>query len=128
VSQILGLTVLEEHFSRDAEFDLAAFWARYLTEFRARLYQAEATIRLSPAGRERLRELMSAAVIQAADETATAPDPGGWITAVVPIESMVHAEADFLRLGPGVEVLAPAELRQRLGRAAHGLAGLYPPG
>jgi predicted DNA-binding transcriptional regulator YafY len=128
VSQILGLTVLDEPFGRAAEFDLAAFWARYVTEFRARLYQGEATIRLSPAGRERLRELMSAAVIQSADESATAPDPGGWVTAVVPVESMEHAEADFLRLGPGVEVLAPAELRQRMARAAHGLAGLYPPG
>lgn len=99
-----------------------------MTEFRARLYQGEATIRLSQAGRDRLRELMSAAVIQAAGETATAPDPGGWVTAVVPIESMQHAESDFLRLGAGVEVLAPAELRQRLASAAHRLAGLYPPG
>ena len=96
--------------------------------FRARLYQGEATIRLSPAGRARLARADERSGDQSADETATVPDAGGWVTAVVPIESMAHAEADFLRLGPGVEVLAPAELRQRLARAAHGLAALYPPG
>jgi predicted DNA-binding transcriptional regulator YafY len=126
VSQILGLSVLDETFERAAEFSLAGFWARYVLEFRARLYQGEATIRLSPAGRQRLRELMSGAVIQAVDETATPPDPDGWITAIVPVESMEHAEAEFLRLGPGVEVLAPSALRQRLASAARGLAGLYP--
>jgi predicted DNA-binding transcriptional regulator YafY len=127
VSQILGLTALDEPFDRSEGFGLAAFWARNVTEFRARLYQGEATIRLNPAGRRRLRELMSAAVIQSADDTASAPDPGGWITAVVPVESMEHAESDFLRLGANVEVLAPAALRGRLARAAHGMAGLYPP-
>lgn len=128
VSQILGLTVLDEGFERAAEFSLAGFWASYVTQFRARLYQGEATIRLSPAGRRRLRELMSAAVVEAVDGTATPPDPAGWITATVPVESMQHAEAEFLRLGAGLEVLAPAALRQRLARAARGLADLYPPG
>ena len=71
---------------------------------------------------------MSAAVVEAVDGTATPGDPAGWITATVPVESMQHAEAEFLRLGAGLEVLAPAALRQRLARAVRGLADLYPPG
>jgi predicted DNA-binding transcriptional regulator YafY len=126
VGQILALTTLDEPFERAGGFGLAEFWARYVTQFRARLYQGQATIRLSPAGRQRLGELMSGAVTEAVAGTATPPDPGGWITATVPVESLQHAEAEFLRLGAGVEVLAPPALRQRLARAAHGLAELYP--
>lgn len=127
VSQILALTALDEPFERAGGFGLAEFWARYVTQFRARLYQGQATIRLSPAGRQRLGELMSGAVIEAVAGTATPPDPDGWITATVPVESLEHAEAEFLRLGAGVEVLAPPALRLRLARAARGLAELYPP-
>ncbi len=127
VSQILTLTTLDEPFERAGGFGLAEFWARYVTQFRARLYQGQATIRLSPAGRQRLGELMSGAVTEAVAGTATPPDPAGWITATVPVESLQHAEAEFLRLGAGVEVLAPPALRQRLARAARGLAELYPP-
>jgi hypothetical protein len=40
-----------------------------------------------------MRELLSQPVIDAADVTATGPDEHGWITAVVPIESLEHAGA-----------------------------------
>ena len=72
--------------------------------------QAEATIRLSPDGRERARDLMSPEVTSAIDATAR-PDDGGWVTAVVPIESLQHAQSSFLSLGAEVEVLEPENLR-----------------
>jgi predicted DNA-binding transcriptional regulator YafY len=123
VNQILGLTTLDEGFGRAADFDLASYWASYLAGFRDRLYQGEATVRLSPAGRDRLREVMSQAVISAVE--AGAPDERGWITAVIPVESLTHAHGEFLRLGAEAEILAPAELRDMMRRTAAGLAGLY---
>lgn len=72
VSQILGLADTGGRFERAAGFDLPAYWAASVTDFR--LQQGEATIRLSPAGRQRMRELMSSAVIEAADRTAGASD------------------------------------------------------
>ena len=105
VSQILGLADAGERFERAAGFDLPAHWASSVTDFRSRLQQGEATIRLSPAGRQRTRELITSAVIQAADRTASAGDERGWVTAVVPIESTDHALAEFLRLGADVQIL-----------------------
>ncbi|GAA3788387.1 YafY family protein [Sphaerisporangium flaviroseum] len=125
VHQVLDLTVMDESFDRPADFDLAAYWRAFLVEFRTRLYQDEATVRISPDGLERMRELMSAAVVDSVSETATAPDEDGWVTAVVPIESLQHAHTEFMKLGALVEVLKPYELRERLEATARGLSALY---
>jgi predicted DNA-binding transcriptional regulator YafY len=127
VSQILGLTTLEGQFERPDGFDLKAYWERSITDFRAGLHQDQATIRLSPAGRQRMRELMSSAVIQTADQTATAPDDHGWVTAMIPVESLEHAQAELLRLGGEVEVLAPPALRDRMRQTALSLSRMYAP-
>lgn len=125
VHQVLNLTVLDRTFERPADFDLAAYWRSFLAEFRTRLYQGEATVRLSPPGLRRMGELMSTAVMDAVHETSTAPDEDGWVTAVVPIESLDHAQTEFMKLGALVEVLKPYELRERLEATARELAGLY---
>ena len=125
VNQILALTTLDEGFDRVAGFDLAGYWESYLSGFHDRLYRGEATVRLSQAGRDRLREVMSQAVVSAVEAGAGAPDERGWITAAVPIESLTHAHGEFLRLGAEVEILAPAGLRDMMRRTAAGLAGLY---
>jgi predicted DNA-binding transcriptional regulator YafY len=91
-----------------------------------KLQAGEATIRLSPEGRRRMRELMSSAVIEATDRTAGATGNDGWVTAVVPIESLEHAESEFLRLGANVQILAPDGLRRRMQQTARSLAALYP--
>ena len=75
-------------------------------------------------GRERARDLLSQAVTAAVDATAM-EDAGGWVTAVVPIESLPHAQAAFLGLGAEVEVLPAASLRARMADAAAGMARLY---
>jgi predicted DNA-binding transcriptional regulator YafY len=128
VNKILDLRVAEETFERPDGFDLAAHWRAYLGEFRSRLVQGYATIRLSTTGRERLPDLMSSAVIEAVDATAGAPDVLGWVTATVPIESLTHARTEFLKLGAEVEVLSPPELRRTLAETATALAALYAAG
>jgi predicted DNA-binding transcriptional regulator YafY len=125
VNQILELETLPEGFARPADFDLAAWWRAHVVDFRARLHRDEATIRLSPRGRERLREIASEVVVAAAERTAGPPDDAGWVTAVVPVESLTHAHGDFLRLGAEVEILTPAELRERIVATVADLAGLY---
>ncbi|MFC4006319.1 helix-turn-helix transcriptional regulator [Nonomuraea purpurea] len=125
VSQILDLRPLPEGFTRPDGFDLAAYWQEYLTEFEARLRQGEAVVRLSPRGLERLANLMTPGVVAAARDSAQPPDEEGWTRVTVPIESVEHALAEFLRLGTDAEVLAPAELRARLGETAAALAARY---
>ncbi|SCL72360.1 helix-turn-helix transcriptional regulator [Micromonospora peucetia] len=127
VNQVLSLTTLDEEFPRPAGFDLPAWWRAHVVRFRAGLHRDVATIRLSSRGRDRLREIASELVVAAVDDTAGPPDDVGWVTAVVPIESLTHAHGDLLRLGADVEVLAPAALRDRLAATATALAALYAP-
>jgi len=124
VNQILDLTPLDERFERPSTFDLAGHWAGYLKHFQARLHQGEAVVRFSPVALDRLPELVGADVRAAVAATGR-QDRSGWVRATVPIESLVHAEGQFLRFGAEVEVLRPAQLRSRLAAAARGLADLY---
>lgn len=124
VNQIRELTVLPETFPWPAGFDLAAYWRAHIAEFRTRLHQGEALVRLSPEALELLPHLMGRAVADAA--AAGEPQADGWVLARLPIETEVHAAREFLRLGAGAEVLAPESLRARLAATAAALATLYP--
>ncbi|NYV72859.1 YafY family protein [Streptomyces sp. UH6] len=111
VDQILELRPLDEEFAAPDGFRLAAYWDAHLAGFRARLHTSQALVRLTPEGARRL------GVTPAAD--------GGWTEARVPIESVDHAHREFLGLGTDVEVVAPAELRDRIAETARALADRY---
>lgn len=125
VNQISGLSRLEERFDRPVDFDLAAYWASYLEEFRSRLYRSHACVRLSPLGRRMLRDPANVVVLESIEATASEADGAGWVTAEVPIETLQQAERELLRLGSEVEVLGPPELRGRMATTARTLAGFY---
>ena len=80
VNQILDLTVLDERFERPSSFDLAGYWAGYLSQFQARLHQGEAVVRFSPGALERLPELVGADVRAAVAATGRM-DRSGWVRA-----------------------------------------------
>ncbi len=124
VSQILALTVLDSGFEREGGFDLAGYWRAGITGFRAGLQQGVALVRLSPDGQERIG-YQGSHVASSVRATASAPDEKGWITAEVPIESLINAQQEFLRLGADVEVIEPAELRERLAVVARAVAEMY---
>ncbi|MGQ4330848.1 helix-turn-helix transcriptional regulator [Streptomyces hayashii] len=116
VDQILELTVSDEEFSRPNDFDLAAHWAEYQRGFHERLYRdkTEAVVRLAPG-----------VTLARATRLDESPAADGWTTVTVPIESVGHAHAEFLRLGADVEVLQPAGLRARIARTVTELAARY---
>lgn len=110
IDQILGLRPLEEQFVLPDGFDLAGYWTGHLAGFRARLHTGEALVRLTPEGARRL---------------GVTPTGDGWTQARVPIESIDHAHGEFLRMGTDVEVMAPAELRDRIAETARTLVTRY---
>ncbi|WP_031170417.1 helix-turn-helix transcriptional regulator [Streptomyces durhamensis] len=110
VDQIVELRCLDEEFTLPAGFGLAAHWKSYLAGFRARLHTGEALVRLTPEGARRL---------------GVTPAGDGWTETRVPIESIDHAHGEFLRLGGDVEVMAPAELRDRIAETVRTLAVRY---
>jgi predicted DNA-binding transcriptional regulator YafY len=125
VSQILAATPTGEHFVRPDDFDLAAHWRAYLADFAIRRHQEHATVRMSPLARQRMAHVMEPAIVSAVDASAGPADADGWVPARIPIESIRHAHDELLRLGAEVEVLAPAALRELLGRTAAALAARY---
>ncbi|MGW6420295.1 helix-turn-helix transcriptional regulator [Streptomyces sp. NPDC055055] len=110
IDQILELLTSGEEFAAPEGFDLAGYWKGYLADFRARLHTGEALVRLTPEGARRL---------------GVDPADDGWTEARVPIESLDHAHGEFLRLGTHIEVLAPAELRDRIAETVRTLAARY---
>ncbi|MFD8701136.1 helix-turn-helix transcriptional regulator [Kitasatospora sp. NPDC059648] len=110
VDQIIELGSQREEFAVPEGFVLAAYWRGYLADFRARLHTGEALVRLTPEGARRL---------------GVTPAEDGWTQARVPIESVDHAHGEFLRLGAEVEVLEPAELRDRIAGTVRSLAARY---
>lgn len=126
VDQIVAAASCGCAFDPEPGFGLAAYWRSYLAGFHRRLHTGEALIRLSPAGVQRMRGLLSAAVIAAVQaDGVTGPD--GWIAARVPIESADQALADFLQLGADLEIVEPAGLREQAMRAIHAMTALYQP-
>ena len=121
VSRVLELEVTHDTFDRPAGFDLAAYWAEWSEEFEARMYGERVTVRMTRAGLDKTRYLLSghqARVIAELD-----PRPGAEFG--FPTESTRHALSDLLKFGPDVEVVAPAELRQELVAAVEAMRELY---
>ncbi|MFI1206133.1 helix-turn-helix transcriptional regulator [Streptomyces sp. NPDC020802] len=118
VDQILELATSDEEFTRPDGFDLGAYWTGYQRDFHDRLHRAEAVVRLAPGVR-------LAGPAGDAVRANGLTEQGGWIRATVPIESVEHAHAEFLRLGMGIEVLEPAALRARIADTVAGLARTY---
>jgi predicted DNA-binding transcriptional regulator YafY len=114
VDQILELAATDEEFTRPDDFDLAAYWTGYQRDFHDRLHRAEALIRLAPG-----------TTLARAAPADGPPDEEGWTLVRVPIESVERAHGEFLGLGTAIEVLEPAELRDRLARTVAELAERY---
>ncbi|MGY1582664.1 helix-turn-helix transcriptional regulator [Streptomyces sp. MN13] len=125
VTQVLDAVLSDERFDRPPGFDLGAYWASYLEDFRSRRYTGTATVRLSPRGRRRLPDNVPPEVVRAVEDTATAVGEDGWVEAVIPVESTEHACGELLRLGVDVEVVAPAELRRAMADTVGVLARAY---
>jgi predicted DNA-binding transcriptional regulator YafY len=120
VDQIRALTA-GVAFTRPV-FDLATYWRRSTERFEREIYRGTATVRLNRRGRQ-LLSAASAALSDAIARSTGAPD--AWWTVELPTETIEHATEQMLGLGPNVEVLAPAVLRDRVRDGARAIAALY---
>ncbi|KAA8890178.1 YafY family transcriptional regulator [Nocardia colli] len=125
VAQILRIQLLDSTFERPTGFDLATCWADYLDDFDARRYRGTARIRLTKRALERLPHLLEPALVRAARDSAEPADSTGRVIVMMPMETIEHTAGLLLRFGVDAEVLAPAELRDRMAVIAVGLADIY---
>lgn len=124
VSNIQEMQTLDAAFTRPRRFNLARYWSEWSKDFEARLMKETATIEISPAGRQALREI-NAAAHQAIEAKHAPCEPKTWVRGAVPIESIDLAKRQFLRLGAEVRVIAPPALRAAIAAEARAVAALY---
>ncbi|WP_083462112.1 helix-turn-helix transcriptional regulator [Kitasatospora griseola] len=118
-------TPVDGAFTREASFDLAAYWQEHSARFALSLLRATVTVRLTPAGVRRLPEVTDRAAAGRALADAAPPDPAGRVTLELAVESEEIAFAELASLGAEAEVLAPPALRARLAGHARAFAALY---
>ncbi|MDG4800869.1 YafY family protein [Micromonospora sp. WMMD980] len=126
VGAVLDASVTDEGFDRPDGFDLAGYWREWTARYERDVYRDEARIRLTVAALEFMPYVFPPEMSRGARAAAGEPGPDGWLETTVPIESVRHAHGELLKLGAEVEVLAPAELRDRFTATAQALTRLYP--
>ena len=110
VSRVASVKPLEDSFERPSEFELAAFWEEWSRNFEQTLPRVEVTVRVDEAVR---RFLPGEPRIEADGRT------------VVAFQHLGDAYRELLRFGSQVEVLEPAELRERVAETGREVAALY---
>jgi predicted DNA-binding transcriptional regulator YafY len=109
VSRIEEARLLDEPCARPADFDLAAHWRSTTEELQKGRTRFEATLRLEARAARSLRNWRTTSPVQSAG-----PDADGRVTLRVLFEDEEQARFMALGLGPRVEVLEPATLREQV--------------
>jgi predicted DNA-binding transcriptional regulator YafY len=122
VSRVAALTTLDEEFKPPPGFELAAFWASARDQFERSRPSVGVTVRLARSSLPALRRAVDRTV---RPSVRVGPSTGEAVELVLPFERLEYAFADLIKLAGAVEVLAPAELRERMAAAAGSLAATY---
>jgi predicted DNA-binding transcriptional regulator YafY len=113
VSRIVSARERDEPGERPPDFDLAAAWADRSTAFERNRPRIEVLVRVPGS---QVRYLRDARVVV---------EDGERPTVVARFDSLDRAFHELLAYGPYAEVFEPAELRERIARAARETAALY---
>jgi predicted DNA-binding transcriptional regulator YafY len=108
VSRMEKAMLLNAPIRRPAAFDLAAFWKTSTAEFQQGWRRYEATLRLEP------RAANWVSVCRVVSPAAQQADPDGWVRLKISFENEEEACFVVMGLGARVEVLEPAELRDKV--------------
>jgi predicted DNA-binding transcriptional regulator YafY len=110
VSRVAAVRALDDPFDRPAGFELTDFWEEWSRAFEQSRARVEVSVRAS----DELRRYLPGEPRLQEDGSV-----------VVAFENLGAAYRDLLRYGVDVEVLAPAELRDRIAETGRELAALY---
>lgn len=121
VSRVQAVEILSEAAERPPDFDLAAFWAQSSSELVANLPRYPIVVRVAPQAARRLWIPGAYARVEHVSE----PEDDGWQRADLVLQTEAEACSYVLGFGPLMEVVAPAELRERVRRTAREIVNFY---
>ena len=110
VSRVASVRALEETFERPSAFELTVFWEQWSRSFEETLPRVEVTVRVD----EDVRRWLPGE--PRVDEDGRT---------VVAFAHLGDAYRELLRFGTQLEVLEPAELRERIAETSRDVAAMY---
>jgi predicted DNA-binding transcriptional regulator YafY len=125
ISRIQSITILDQLFERDPDFDLATTWSFSAQDFEDTVFTHQAQVRLSPLGFEKLELLASGPVAKVVRSSAGPLDDHGWRSATLPLISNTEGVMEILQFGPDIVVEGPAALRRLVAQRVLAMADLY---
>jgi predicted DNA-binding transcriptional regulator YafY len=124
VSRVHSVTMLDDHFMRPADFDLATYWETSSASFLATLPRYPVRVRVAPPALARAQNGGWLVTV----EGEGPPDAAGWVQLDLCFDVMEEACRFVLGFGASMEVLEPAELRRVMHESAQELVQLYAQG
>lgn len=121
VSRVRGAVMLDEPCERPEGFDLAAHWEESSRQFRDNFPRFYATLRAHPSVVNRMHFAGRFAQVEEIGEA----DAEGWPRVRMRFQFAEEACEFALGFGARVEILEPAELRERVVGMAEGLIAFY---
>ena len=112
-TDLAKVELLNETFTRPADFDLADFWRGYCGEVEAQRSAYWVTARISPQLAGEFHWFMGEAAAGILAEAGEA-NAQGWLTVRMSFESESQARERMLGMGGAAEVIAPVALRKSL--------------
>jgi predicted DNA-binding transcriptional regulator YafY len=124
VSRILSAEPTRETFRRPADFDLAACWERWCTEFEQSKASYAVILRVQPSFVPVLPTIFGEGIVRQIAERGQTEEDGA-LRLPLTFESIEVACGQIISAGPMVEVVSPPELRARLAQQAAGIYAIY---
>lgn len=127
VARVVSARVLDEPAIRPDGFDLTAHWAATSAAYEREAPTMEVVVRVRPDRMDRLATVVGEAVMATAERLAAADanDADGWQHVRLRLPWPREVPGQLLAAGSGVEVLAPAGLRDDVVAAAERVIARY---
>jgi len=112
-SRVLAATTLDEPVERPDGFDLAAYWAESSAAYERDAPTVSVVVRIAEDQAWRIADVYGRAALDAA-ERLDEPDPDGWLQLRLTVSWPDEVATRLLAIGPSLEVLGPADVRERV--------------
>lgn len=124
VSRVSEAETLEDRFERPHGFDLATYWTESSAAYEQSTPRIEVIVRVDRRGLRGLTAAVGERVVIAADQLIDPEE--GWSRLRIRLDWPEEAAERLLGAGPGLEVVGPPEVRQRVIALARAVVERYP--